>query len=351
MSNENFSYFDLGAALGFGILCKESTDEVFINLFEDSYISSDSKFNIAEYVKTYCSTKSPNDDRYKLNISYKDYLSMFNKLNISHTEPHNVNNNVSINDKDYNLRNFISGYLNSNATYTYTPSINCNVLKVTAKIPEILNSLFLIAIPSYSEYDMSSNTYECFYINEAALDLLNCRHVHHLNTGDDSIIIDPALESARKSLTSGYIGQNNSNYATITYTKLSELAVQPSKSRASDSGYDITLTSVIKQVGDVTFYGTGITVKPPTGFYFDLVPRSSLSKQGYMLANNTGIIDSTYRGEIIVALRKFDGFKDLELPAKVVQIIPRKRYHFDIVAASDLDKTSRDSGGFGSTGS
>lgn len=335
MSNKNFSYFDLGAALGFGVFCKESTDEVFINLFEDSYVSSDNKFAVADYVKNYCSTKSTTDDRYKLNISYKDYSSMLN----------------DVNDNDYNVRNFIAGYLNSNATYAYIPSINDNALKVTVKLPEILNTLGLVAIPSQGVYDASSNTYECIYIHEAALDLLNCYHVHQLSTGSDSVIIDPELEVARKNLTSGYTGQNTGEYATITYTKLSELAVCPSKSRASDSGYDLTLISVIKQVGDVTFYGTGITVKPPTGFYLDLVPRSSLSKQGYMLANNTGIIDNTYRGEIIVALRKFDGFKDLELPAKVVQIIPRKRYHFDVVEASNTEKTSRNDGGFGSTGS
>lgn len=335
MSIENFSYFDLGAALGFGILCKDSTDEVFINLFEDSYVSSDSKFAIAEYLKNYCAKKSSNDGRYKLNISYKDYCSMLS--------------NVS--DNDYDLRNFIAGYLNSNAIYTYTPSINDNALKVTVRLPEVLNTLSSVAVPSKSVYDTSSNTYECIYSHESALDLLNCHHVHQFSTGGDSVIIDPELEIARKTLTSGYDGQNNGDYDTITYTKLSELAVRPSKSRASDSGYDLTLISIIKQVGDVTFYGTGITVKPPTGFYLDLVPRSSLSKQGYMLANSTGIIDNTYRGEIIVALRKFSGFKDLELPAKVVQIIPRKRYHFDVVEASNIDKTSRNDGGFGSTGS
>ncbi len=83
-------------------------------------------------------------------------------------------------------------------------------------------------------------------------------------------------------------------------------AVDPYKKNASDSGYDLTLIKKIKTDGNVEFYDTGISVEPPYGYYFDLVGRSSISKSGYILANNMGIIDRTYRGNIIVPLIKMN---------------------------------------------
>ncbi|NJO00818.1 MAG: hypothetical protein HC880_03210 [Bacteroidia bacterium] len=55
-------------------------------------------------------------------------------------------------------------------------------------------------------------------------------------------------------------------------------AVPPFKERASDSGYDLSLVRKVRQLGRVDFYDTGIQVQPTYGWYFDLVPRSSLSK-------------------------------------------------------------------------
>tara|TARA_R100001132_G_C3273355_1_gene95427 strand:+ start:3194 stop:4195 length:1002 start_codon:yes stop_codon:yes gene_type:complete len=128
-------------------------------------------------------------------------------------------------------------------------------------------------------------------------------------------------------------------------------APPPSKSRPSDSGYDLSLVEEISSKGGVTFYGTGVKVQPPDGHYFDLVPRSSLQKSGYLLANNVGVIDHGYRGELIVGLYKFNKrASKLELPFRAVQIIPRKISHFIPVEGEDLDSTVRGDGGFGSTG-
>lgn len=99
-------------------------------------------------------------------------------------------------------------------------------------------------------------------------------------------------------------------------------------------------------------YDTGIAIQPPHGYYFDLVGRSSISKSGYMLANNVGIIDASYQGSIKVALyRLSDATPELLLPARVVQIIPRKVPHFEPLELSAFAmRTSRAEGGFGSTG-
>ena len=131
---------------------------------------------------------------------------------------------------------------------------------------------------------------------------------------------------------------------------LEENAVLPSKVHETDTGYDVTLIRHIKYENGVDFYSTGIRVAPPEGFYFELVPRSSLSKLNYSLANSIGIIDFTYRGEIIVALRKMnDSVPDLELPCRCCQLILRKRYSTQFEVVQTLDDTVRGDGGFGST--
>lgn len=127
-------------------------------------------------------------------------------------------------------------------------------------------------------------------------------------------------------------------------------ALLPSKSRVSDSGYDLTLVEHVKTVGNVEFYDTGISVEPPFGWYFDLIGRSSITKSGYILANSVGVIDRSYTGNVIVALIKINQFaKDLCLPSKLVQIIPRRIVHLDVIEKNCLTVTSRGAGGFGST--
>ena len=140
----------------------------------------------------------------------------------------------------------------------------------------------------------------------------------------------------------------------VRFKKTHPQAVAPSKVHATDSGYDLVLVEKLKEVNNVTFYDTGIQVAPPAGFYFDLVGRSSISKSGYMLANNIGIIDNSYRGNIMVALVKIDhAAPDLVLPARLVQIIPRRVWDLPLedVGDGELNATARGTGGFGSSGS
>jgi dUTP pyrophosphatase len=134
------------------------------------------------------------------------------------------------------------------------------------------------------------------------------------------------------------------------YVKNVPEAISPFKERASDSGYDLTLISLKKQSGNVFFYDTGISVQPPYGFYFDLIGRSSISKSGYILANNMGVIDRSYTGSILVGLIKINpDMPDLVLPNRLVQIIPRQICHLQPLQVDSLDMSDRNSGGFGST--
>jgi deoxyuridine 5'-triphosphate nucleotidohydrolase len=128
-------------------------------------------------------------------------------------------------------------------------------------------------------------------------------------------------------------------------------AILPDKTRISDSGYDLTIIEKIKQVGDVELFTTGIKIKPEFGWYTIVVPRSSIIKSGYMLANSIGIIDRTYIGEVIIALRKTNVLMpDIKLPCRIAQLIPQPIIHMVIEEVDELPNSDRGECGFGSTG-
>lgn len=130
-------------------------------------------------------------------------------------------------------------------------------------------------------------------------------------------------------------------------------AVMPTK-KVIDVGYDISAVAVAKRVTEMTtLYESHVKVHIPFGYYVEMVPRSSLSKTGYMLANNVGIIDPGYTGTIKIPLIKIDqSMPNLELPARVCQLILKPYVVSESYDASDDHEleTSRGDGGFGSTG-
>jgi dUTP pyrophosphatase len=130
---------------------------------------------------------------------------------------------------------------------------------------------------------------------------------------------------------------------TIQYKLNGPLAKPLEKNNPNDSGYDVWLVKLHKQIGQHTFiFDTQLSVKPPDGFYFELVARSSIVKTGYSLANSVGIIDSGYRGNILVALVKHDdSTPHFELPIKMAQLIPKKIHHFEMDSTTEFETTIR----------
>jgi deoxyuridine 5'-triphosphate nucleotidohydrolase len=143
--------------------------------------------------------------------------------------------------------------------------------------------------------------------------------------------------------------------STFHVTKKDSRAILPSKKRASDVGYDLTIISKVKDMGTHTaLYDTGLIIQPPPGYYIEVVPRSSLSKSGYIQSNSIGIIDPNYLDTIKVPLTRVDSsLPELKLPFTGFQLIIRRPTHclFKEVSADELVDTSRGTGGFGSTGS
>jgi deoxyuridine 5'-triphosphate nucleotidohydrolase len=139
-------------------------------------------------------------------------------------------------------------------------------------------------------------------------------------------------------------------YDTIKVFKTDDNAVIPSKNRVSDAGYDITVIKESKKFNEkTTLYDTGIKLNIPNGYYVEIVPRSSLSKSGYMLANSIGIIDQSYRGNIFVALTKInESSDDIKLPFCCCQMIVRKQIYSDIIECfEDFSITNRNEAGYG----
>jgi dUTP pyrophosphatase len=88
--------------------------------------------------------------------------------------------------------------------------------------------------------------------------------------------------------------------------------------------------------------------------HYWLVPRSSISKTGLVLANSIGVIDRSYRGSLMGAfwnMSKVDVV--LTRGQRLLQIVSRDMTSFsavEIVSAEELGVTARGEGGFGSTG-
>ena len=108
---------------------------------------------------------------------------------------------------------------------------------------------------------------------------------------------------------------------------------------------------------------TSVVADTPSPFY--LYPRSSISKTPLRLANSVGIIDSGYRGSIMVALSYMHNTETilcktmeelqthsytLEKGSRIVQICSPNLEPFDVSFSSSLSETERGEGGFGSTG-
>lgn len=139
----------------------------------------------------------------------------------------------------------------------------------------------------------------------------------------------------------------------IKVKRLDPKAIIPCYAKAGDAGMDLTATS-IKFVNDPGYgfveYGTGLAMEIPEGYYGAIVPRSSISKTGLILANSPGTIDSGYRGEIKLRFKAIPGTKILEVGDRVAQIIIMKYPEVKFVGVDELSDTERGDGGFGSTG-
>lgn len=141
--------------------------------------------------------------------------------------------------------------------------------------------------------------------------------------------------------------------------KLAPDAKIPVKATSSAAGVD--LCAYLPEYGDKDIdieshqtikVPTGIAVAIPEGYVGLIFARSgTATKKDLAPANKVGVIDSDYRGELIVALhnhgRRTQSFKHGDRIAQLV-VVPCLDYEFEEV--DELPATNRGEGGFGSTG-
>ena len=139
----------------------------------------------------------------------------------------------------------------------------------------------------------------------------------------------------------------------IQIKKTNEKAVIPAYATKLDAGLDLTAVSkTIVNEGEYGYieYGTGLSVAIPEGFYGQIVPRSSISKTGMILANSPGTIDAGYRGEVMLRFKAIKDTKQYEVGDRIAQLIVLPFPNIEFEEVEELDKTDRQDGGFGSSG-
>jgi dUTP pyrophosphatase len=149
----------------------------------------------------------------------------------------------------------------------------------------------------------------------------------------------------------------------IDIKKLNEDAIIPTRGSAYAAGYDLYANNIYGQnsdkdwilqinPGECVKIGTGIAVAIPEGYFGGIYPRSGLAtKQGLAPANKVGVIDSDYRGEVIVALYNHSSVPQMiNKGDRIAQLIVQPYLNFEWVEVDELDDTDRGDGGFGSSG-
>ncbi len=141
----------------------------------------------------------------------------------------------------------------------------------------------------------------------------------------------------------------------VRIMKLREKAMVPTYGSAFAAGADLYACidgDVMVGPHETVMIPTGIAVEIPEGYAGLVLARSGMaSKRGLTPANKAGLIDSDYRGEIVVALHNHSAVgavvEDGERVAQLV-IVPYLAAEFEV--SDSLYETERGEDGFGSTG-
>ena len=143
----------------------------------------------------------------------------------------------------------------------------------------------------------------------------------------------------------------------VPFRRLCAEAQEPTRAHAGDAGYDLrSVEEVVLPPGERALVRTGISLAIPAGYAGLVLPRSGLAmRHGVAPVNTPGLIDSGYRGEIMVPLINHDPEKTfrIERSMRVAQLVLTRVEDF-IFAEVEMLETGTDGrgeGGFGSSGS
>lgn len=138
----------------------------------------------------------------------------------------------------------------------------------------------------------------------------------------------------------------------VKFKKLVETAKYPIKAHPTDAGADLTAVSREwnKEYG-CWIYGTGIATEIPEGYVGLIFPRSSIRKYTLTQCNAVGVIDSSYRGEIMVSYKLTNNKEKIyEIGDKIAQLIILPYPEVSYIEVENLSETDRGENGHGSSG-
>lgn len=139
----------------------------------------------------------------------------------------------------------------------------------------------------------------------------------------------------------------------IKFQKISKDAVIPEKAHKSDAGLDLySVEDKVIKPGKFGIVKTGLKMSMPNNYEAQIRPRSGLAaKKGVTVLNTPGTVDAGYRGEVgIILINHSDSEFKIQKADRVAQMVISKLSRFSIKEVSNLVKSDRDEGGFGSTG-
>lgn len=131
------------------------------------------------------------------------------------------------------------------------------------------------------------------------------------------------------------------------HAKIPKLATEGSACFDLSSVEDISITT-----GQLVRARTGLAVEVPKGYCMEILPRSGLASRGIIILNSPGIVDSDYRGEVIVLLYGLcvNRLEMFSRGARIAQARLVRTNPTEIRVTGHLEETTRGAGGFGSTG-
>ena len=143
----------------------------------------------------------------------------------------------------------------------------------------------------------------------------------------------------------------------VKIKKLNDKAVIPAYAHSTDAGLDLTAIShEYKEEYDCDVYGTGLAIEIPEGYVGLIFPRSSNRKTNSYLTNSVGVIDSGYRGEIMISFKNRDvssidkHILPYNIGDRVAQLIIIPYPSIKLIEVNELSDSERGEGGHGSTG-
>ena len=138
----------------------------------------------------------------------------------------------------------------------------------------------------------------------------------------------------------------------VNIKKTNPSAIIPKYAKEGDACMD--LVAVEKFLDDFgnTCYNTGLAFEIPPGFVGLVYPRSSVSKTDMSLRNCVGVIDSGYRGPVVLKFRENDkSLFNYKIGDRIAQIMIMPYPQVQFTEVDELPDSDRGLGGFGSTGS